>query len=91
MTSPLSLLVYPYFFYCNLAWASTYRTNLIRLEILQKRMIRTIAKTPFEVHIDPIFPNLGILKFHDILNKTRLIHVLLSKSYTLPLKFHCKF
>ena len=36
-------LVYPYFFYCNLVWASTYRTNLIRLEILQKRVIRTIA------------------------------------------------
>ena len=32
-------LVYPYFFYCNLVWASTYRTNLIRLEILQKRVI----------------------------------------------------
>ena len=24
-------LVYPYFFYCNLVWASTYRTNLICL------------------------------------------------------------
>ena len=41
-------LVYPYFFYCNLGWASTCRTNLIRLEILQKRVIRTIAKTPWD-------------------------------------------
>ena len=38
-------LVYPYFFYCNLVWASTYRTNLSRLVILQKRVVRTIAKT----------------------------------------------
>ena len=61
-------LVYPYFFffYCNLVWASTYRTNLIRLEILQKRVIRTIAKTTFDAHTDPIFQNFGILKFHDI-------------------------
>ena len=58
-------LVYPYFFYCNLVWASTYRTNLIRLEILQKRLIRTIAKTPFDAHTDQIFQNLGILKFHN--------------------------
>ena len=27
-------LVYPYFFYCNLIWASTYKSNLVRLEIL---------------------------------------------------------
>ena len=59
-------LVYQYFFYCNLVWASTYRANLIRLEILQKRVIRTIAKTPWDAHTDPIFKNLGILKFHDI-------------------------
>ena len=32
-------LVNTYFSYCNLVWASTYRTNLIRLEILQKRVI----------------------------------------------------
>ena len=48
-------LVYPYLFYCNLVWASTYRTNLIRLEILQKRVIRTIAKTTYDAHTDPIF------------------------------------
>ena len=30
-------LVYPYFFDCKLVWASTYRSNLVRLEILQKR------------------------------------------------------
>ena len=59
-------LVYPYFLYCNLVWASSNGTNLIRLEILQKRVIRTIAKTPFDAHTDSIFQNLGILKFHDM-------------------------
>ena len=59
-------LVYPHLFYCNLVWASSYRTNLICLQILQKRVIRTIAKTSFDAHTDPIFQNLGILKFHDI-------------------------
>ena len=32
-------LVYPYFFYCNLVWASTYRTNLSCLVVLQKRVV----------------------------------------------------
>ena len=51
-------LVYPYFTYCNLVWASTYRANIIRLEILQIRVITTIAKTTFDAHTDPIFRNL---------------------------------
>ena len=24
-------LIYPYFYYCNIVWASTYKTNLRRL------------------------------------------------------------
>ena len=43
-------LVYPSFFYCNLIWASTYKPNLVRLEILQKRVVRTITKT-ISMHI----------------------------------------
>ena len=53
-------LLYPYFFYCNLVWAST---NLSRLVILQKRVLRTIAKPQCYAHTDAIFKNLGILKF----------------------------
>ena len=84
-------LVYPYFFYCNLVWASTYRTRLSRLAILQKRVVRIIAKTQCYAHTDPIFKNLGILKFYDI----HLLQLgLFMYSYqirTLPSKFDCKF
>ena len=37
------------FFYCNLVWASAYKTNLILLEILQQ-VIRTQLK-PLTIHI----------------------------------------
>ena len=84
-------LVYPYFFYCNLVWASTYRTNLIHLEILQKRVIRTIAKTTFDAHTDPLFQNLGILKFQDIYLIQLGLFMYSYQNHTLPLKFHCKF
>ena len=84
-------LVYPYFFYCNLAWASTYRTKLSRLVILQKRAVRTIAKTHFHAHTDPIFKNLGILKFHDIHLLQLGLFMYSYQNRTLPLKFNCKF
>ena len=32
-------LIYLYFYYCNIVWASTYKTNLRRLVILQKRIM----------------------------------------------------
>ena len=84
-------LVYPYFFYCNLVWASTYKSNLVRLEILQKRVVRTIAKTDPYAHTDPIFRNLGISKLHDM-HLLQLGLFMYSHQYrTLPLKFDCKF
>ena len=46
-------LVYSYFFQYNFVWASTYQTNLAHLLILQKRVVRTIAKTQFYAHNDP--------------------------------------
>ena len=77
------------FFYCNLVWASIYRTNLIRLEILQKRVTRTIAKTPFDAHThDPIFQNLNILKFHDIYLIQLGLFMYTYQNHTLPVKFH---
>ena len=60
-------LIYPYFCYCNVVWASTYKTNLRCLAILQKRIIRIIYnKSHFNAHTDPIFKDLGTLKFNDI-------------------------
>ena len=60
-------LIYPYFYYCNIVWASTYKIhNLHRLVILQKRIIRIINKSHFNAHTDTIFKDLGILEFNDI-------------------------
>ena len=84
-------LVYPYFFYYNLIWASTYKSNLVRLEILQKRVVRTIAKTHFYAHTDPIFRKLGILKFHDIHLFQLCLFMFSYQNHTLPLKFDSKF
>ena len=48
-------LIYPYFYYRNQVWASTYKTNPRGIFILQKRIIRITNKSHFKAHTDPIF------------------------------------
>ena len=84
-------LIYPYFYYCNIVWASTYKTNLRRLVILQKRIIRIINKSHFNAHTEPIFKDLGILKFNDI-HLLQLGQFMYScKNSFLPPKFNNNF
>ena len=47
-------------------WASTYPTNLNRIVILQKKIVRIISNKPFDAHTEPIFKDLQILKFSNI-------------------------
>ena len=64
-------LVYPYLIYCVSVWRSTYQSNLSRVFILQKKIIRIISKVSFDSHTDVLFKEHGILKFFDILISTR--------------------
>ena len=59
-------LVLPYIQYCILVWGSTYSSNLNRIALLQKRVVRIINKEKFDAHTDPIFKELKILKLDDI-------------------------
>ena len=59
-------LVYPYLYYCTIAWVSTYPSNLNRLVLLQKRVIRIINKDAFDAHTDPIFRDLNLLRLDQI-------------------------
>ena len=52
--------------YCNHAWGSTFQSNLQKLNILQKRIIRIISGTKSKEHTDPLFAKLGIINFNDI-------------------------
>jgi hypothetical protein len=59
-------LIYPYIIYCNLAWSSTYVTNLNRIFYLQKRAVRIITNTHFRAHSAPLFSQLGLLDIFQI-------------------------
>ena len=59
-------MILPYLNYCNLVWGSIYKTNLQRILSLQKRVIRIVDKSYYNVHTQPIFRKLNFLKFQDI-------------------------
>jgi hypothetical protein len=59
-------LVYPYLYYCNLVWVSSYVTNLHRLILIQKRIVRSIANAEYLAPSEPIFTELKILKVMEI-------------------------
>ena len=60
-------LVHPYYTYCNVTWASNYKSNLDSLVKLQKKILRIMSFSVFDAHTDPLFQRYGIMKF-DIIN-----------------------
>jgi len=59
-------MIRPYLNYRNLVWGSAYKTNLQRIVILQKCVIRIVNKSYYNAHTEPIFKKLDLLKFQDI-------------------------
>ena len=57
--------IYTYMCYCNLIWGSTYESNLKKLTILQKRIIRIISGTRPKEHTDPLFETIGTYEIHE--------------------------
>ena len=48
-------MILPYIYYCNLDWGCTYKSNLKRIVILEKRALRIASKPRYDAHTDPIF------------------------------------
>ena len=44
----------------------TYNSNLKRIVTFQKKAIRIVSKISFDSHTDPIFRDLAVLKFSDV-------------------------
>ena len=58
--------ILPYLNYCTQVWGAAYKSSLQRIFILQKRALRIISKSKVDVHTDPIFKVLKLLKCQDI-------------------------
>ena len=75
----------------NIIYTPTYRTNLIHLEILQKRVIRTIAKLLRCTYWSNLSKSWYLKISWYILILIQLLFSYSYQNHTLPLKFHCKF
>ena len=81
-------MILPYLYYCNLAWAGTYKSNLQRIVTLQKRALRIVSNSTYIAHTGPIFKELKLLKFHDIHSFQLGTFMFSFENSTLPSKFN---
>ena len=84
-------MILPYLYYCNLAWGGTYKANLQRIVILQKRTLRIVNNSTYNANTSPIFKELKLLKFHDIHSFQLGFFMFSLKNSTLPSKFNNLF
>ena len=81
-------LIYPYFIYGIVVWGNTYHHTTNPLYILQKKAIRIMTFSDFKEHTNPIFIDLKILKFHDLVQFQTAIFMLDFRYGNLPVVFN---
>ena len=59
-------LVYPYLTYCNVAWSSTYCSNLNCIYLLHKRIVRLLSKAHHLANTAPLFSKIKVLDIYSI-------------------------
>ena len=83
--------MYPYLVYRVSVWESTYPSNLKRILLLQKKVVRIISGSAFDAHTEPIFKQLKILKLCDIFRFQVGKIMFLFKKRRLPIAFNNLF
>ena len=68
-------LILPYLTYCSCIWGSNYPTTLSSIIVAQKRAVRMIAGAPARAHSSPLFRDLKILKFSDLV-QTQILNIM---------------
>ena len=71
-------LMYPYLTYNIIIWGNTHKTHLNQLEVLHKRIIRTICNSNRNDHTSPLFYSLRLLKLIDIYKYFISVHMYIS-------------
>ena len=66
-------LVLPYFTYCSTVWNDGNKTNLEKLNKMQKRAARTITGSNYEIRSKTIFRTLGWSPIENILKRRELL------------------
>ena len=68
------LLIFAIINYCSEIWGNIYATNVECITVIQKRVVRLVCGARRLDHTNPLFKQLGILKFMDLVKlKTSII------------------
>ena len=66
LLSLYNALILPYLTYCIHVWGNAYPTNLKKIAILHKKVVRIISGSKPKTHSEPLFKMLGILNFKEL-------------------------
>ena len=80
-------IIYPFLIYGAIVWGNTYKSNVLPLTLLQKKAIRIITFSPPRTHSSPLFKELNLLKFPDIVHYLTVLFMYQFHHGTLPLIF----
>ena len=84
-------IVYPYLYYGNIVWGATYKFNLRRFTVLQKRIVRIITRSPFDAHTAPLFCNYKLLTLDNIHSFQVALLMFSVETKTIPKSFYSMF
>jgi len=74
MRTIYNALFLPHLSYCAEIWGNTYSSNLSKIKTTQKKAIRLICRSGKFSHTTPLFKQLNLLKFTDVVEfKTSLV------------------
>ena len=76
-----SSMVHPHLIYCLPIYGCTSQKNINKLSKIQKKVVRTITKSPFNAHTHDLFKSLEILPIEQLIKYTQglLIHAIYHK------------
>ena len=78
-------------YYGNIVWGAIYKSNLRRLTVLHKLIIRIITRSPFDAHTAPLFYNYNLLKLDNIHSFQVALLMFSVETKTIPNSFHNMF
>ena len=84
-------LILPYLNYCIEIWGNTNESNINRIFLKQKRVIRIICRANFYDHTNPLFKKLNILKLKDLIELRSAIFLFKASCQTLSKKLQLIF
>ena len=79
-------LILPYLNYCIENWGNTHESNISKIFLKQKRVIRIICRANFYDHTSPLFQKLNILKLRDLVELRSAIFLFKASCQTLSKK-----